>query len=428
MRERHLSSLRLSVQPVATADLDTVGLWCLVEEARSSRTPTQAGSGSRSPKTSRALGDGSGSWRCCDCGVEKRRDGFSVSAKGYVRSYCKSCDNQRRANYARTLRGNAVCLVSSAKNRSKLKGWDCNLDVDFILDTVLQQQGKCAYSGVHMEMLLPHSDWRMSLERVDNAAGYVRENCVLIAAEFNSTEKLSRRVPMSATFGSSKWSLEKVQNFNSERLSNVDLHGLNRLISAAREGYRSLSRPVGFTAPKCDKLEEVEAIFGRFRCLRCGVWKPLECFHLCSQSARGHRSQCKQCKAAYDFACRTTLRGHIQSMLGHARARHKLGKWHGNFELDCASVLEMMVSQQGRCFYSDVPLRFAQLNVDWMVSLERLDNSKTYTQDNTVLVALEFNTPDHSRTAKSEVFGSGQWSRRKVEHVWGSLGEACHFV
>ncbi|CAK9053728.1 Calmodulin-like protein 5 (Protein MULTICOPY SUPPRESSORS OF SNF4 DEFICIENCY IN YEAST 3) [Durusdinium trenchii] len=148
--------------------------------------------------------------------------------------------------------------------RSKMKGKDFNLDADFILDLILYQQGRCAYSGVDMEMLLPHSDWRMSLERVNNAVGYVAENCVLIAAEFNTAERISRRATVQAAPGSSKWSPEKVQNLRSERLLNVDLQNLDKLIQAARMKYQ-----------------------------------------------------------------------------------HNRGKWHGNFDLDLDSVLQMLWSQQG---------------------------------------------------------------------------------
>ncbi|CAK9057534.1 unnamed protein product [Durusdinium trenchii] len=84
-------------------------------------------------------------------------------------------------------------------------------------------------------------------------------------------------------------------------------------------------------------------------------------------------------------------------------SRHRLGKWHGNFEIDLDSVLKMLWFQQGRCFYSDIPLRFAELNVDWMMSLERLDNNKTYTKENTVLVALEFNSADHSDVFETQL-------------------------
>eukprot|EP00435_Cladocopium_sp_Y103_P045897 s1751_g13.t1 len=83
-------------------------------------------------------------------------------------------------------------------------------------------------------------------------------------------------------------------------------------------------------------------------------------------------------------------------------------RWHGDFELELDDVLGMLWAQRGRCFYSDVPLRYAQSNVDWLMSLERLDNTKTYTKENTCLVALEFNT-------------RAQWSRGKVQFVWGNM-------
>ena len=127
------------------------------------------------PTGSRELGDGTGRWRCCDCGVEKVAADFSFNAGGHVRSYCKACDAVKNREYRQTLRGNAGTLVRGARHRSKLKGWSCNLDTDFILDLILYQEGRCAYSGVQMENLLPHSDWRMSLERVNTTVGYVRE-------------------------------------------------------------------------------------------------------------------------------------------------------------------------------------------------------------------------------------------------------------
>ncbi|CAK9055601.1 unnamed protein product [Durusdinium trenchii] len=412
-------SLPRTCRASATARTDGDELRRLVEEARTPRQTPR-----RPPTGSRELGDGTGRWRCCDCGVEKVAADFSFNAGGHVRSYCKACDAVKNREYRQTLRGNAGTLVRGARHRSKLKGWSCNLDTDFILDLILYQEGRCAYSGVQMENLLPHSDWRMSLERVNNTVGYVRENCVLIAAEFNSTEKLSKRVPITSTSGSSQWSLEKVLSFRAERQSSVDLWGLNRLIKAAQERYSSFPRPAILTSTAFQnvksELEVLEGGFGRFRCSMCGLWKPASGFSLDKSRRTGLRSICKQCDGESKLRHRMTLRGHIQSMLQSARRRHKLGKWHGDFELDLDYVLKMLWWQQGRCFYSGVPLRFGEYNVDWKMSLERLDNGKTYTKGNAVLVALEFNTADHSARAVSPVSGSSQWSRSKVEHVWGS--------
>ncbi|CAK9076423.1 unnamed protein product [Durusdinium trenchii] len=189
---RSLGSVGCSVEQLAGVALNAEQLQYLVEDAKTPRKPQHT---SRRPPTSRALGDGTGTWRCCDCGDEKTLADFYVRATGCMRSYCKKCHNERVADYRRTLRGNVAVLLSNARKRSKVKGLACSLDPDFILNTILRQKGRCAYSGVQMEVLLPHSDWRMSLERLDNAVGYVPENCVLIAAEFNSTEKISRRVP-----------------------------------------------------------------------------------------------------------------------------------------------------------------------------------------------------------------------------------------
>ena len=267
-----------------------------------------------------------------------------------------------------------------------------------------------------MELLLPHSDWRMSLERLDNDLGYVQENCVLVAAEFNTAGKISKKVVKNENSGSSQWSLEKVLRLPAERDSNVDLLSLQQSIEAAHV-RRQMRLPT-------EALTGFDSDFetpGHLRCSKCRLWKPARCFGLNHRSSSGFQSYCKVCDAACSLARRMTLRGHIQVMLRHARARHRLGKWTGDFDLCLDSMLEMLWSQEGRCLYSGVPLRFAQYNMDWMMSLERLDNKKTYTKDNTVLIALEFNTADHSmRKAVSSVLGSSQWSRKKVEHVWGS--------
>ena len=416
LREGPPSKLMRCVSGAAAkAALDVGELRRMVDEAR---TPRQRGTQMGTQRNFRGFGDGGGLLRCCACGIEKGVENFYISKTDRVFSYCKECERERRTANRRTLRGNAQVFLDHARQRSKLKGWKFDLDIDFILDMILQQKGRCAYSGVDMELLLPHSDWRMSLERLDNDKGYVQENCILIAAEFNTAGNISKRVATNENSGSSQWSLEKVRRLPAERNSNyVDLLTLQQSIEAAHDKPRALSQSKMFTAVDC----EIEEVPGHLRCSKCGLGKPARYFGLNHGNSRGFQSYCKVCDAACSLARRMTLRGHIQVMLRNARTRHRLGKWTGDFELGLEHVLEMLWSQEGRCFYSGVPLRFAQYNVDWIMSLERLDNKKTYTKDNTVLIALEFNTPDRSMTkAVSSVLGSSQWSRKKVEHVWGS--------
>ena len=384
----------------------------LVDEARMPRKPKLIG---RTPPTSRMLGDGNGLWRCADCGVEKVADDFSIVKGGTcVRSYCKLCASVRAGDYRRTLRGNADRLVNSARNRSRLKGWAHDLHVDFILDLILKQDGRCAYSGIPMEMRFPHSDWRMSLERLSNEVGYQQQNCVLVAAEFNTSGIVSQRVPSCDAIGSSKWSKKKVHKLRAERLANIDLQSLYAAIREAR-----VKGPISPHLLLAPSKSQHQVFPGQVRCSRCGLWKHTESFYL--QGVGLHR-YCKDCVSAYNVARRLTLRGHVQILVGKARQRHKAGKWTGDFELDLDSVLDMLWSQQGRCFYSGVPMRFAQYNTDWMMSLERLDNKITYSKDNAVLIALEFNTPDNTPSATTHsVSGSSQWSRSKVKNVWGAV-------
>lgn len=70
------------------------------------------------------------------------------------------------------------------------------------------QGGRCYYSGVPIEYLQPHSDWRISLERLNNEVGYLRWNCVLVACEFNSFDFPRNRALN--IHGSQQWSRQKV--------------------------------------------------------------------------------------------------------------------------------------------------------------------------------------------------------------------------
>ena len=69
-------------------------------------------------------------------------------------------------------------------------------DFEDLLQMVERRNGLCAYSGVPMEMCLPHSHWRMSLERLNNSKGYSSENCVLVAGEFNTGDFSQNRALM----------------------------------------------------------------------------------------------------------------------------------------------------------------------------------------------------------------------------------------
>lgn len=383
---------------VAGVRLEADELRRLVEEARQ---PGKIGRPKKTVETGKSL--------CFKCGSEGVVNDFYLTADR-VPSLCKSCELQSAATSSTMLRRTALGLISSARQRSRIKGKSFDLDVDFILDLILKQQALCAYSGVDLELATRNSHWRISLERLDNNQGYVRENVALIAMEFNSTVPLNSSTLVS---GSAQWSKHKFQRLPVERGFNVDLNSLEKdLQTAAKRPFVRTSTASSCMAnqtgiPFCIVETTVYTDQNSLRCSRCKCWKHSEHFSVEAKRKTGFSTYCKQCNSEARFAHRQTVRGFLMKLVNDARKRHNLGKWQGEFELDLNVVLDMLRHQRGRCFYSDVPLR-SQCNVDWMMSLERLNNAKTYTKNNTRLVALEFNT-------------RAQWSRSKVQFAWGPL-------
>merc|ERR1712183_837446 len=115
---------------------------------------------------------------------------------------------------------------------------------------MLCQRGCCYYSGVPMELVTPHSHWRVSLERVDNSLGYSKANCVLIAAEFNSPDytylAIRKHKPVS---GSAQWSRQKVSAVHEMRRIQVDLNGLAHAIEYARQNPKTCKSTPGQRGP-----------------------------------------------------------------------------------------------------------------------------------------------------------------------------------
>lgn len=80
-------------------------------------------------------------------------------------------------------------------------------------------------------------------------------------------------------------------------------------------------------------------------------------------------------------------------------------------------IFEMIESQEGRCYYCQIPMVFKPNN-DWMCSLKRLEPSLGYITDNVALICTEFNTPDKTMATKYEIKGSCQWSKEKFGYFY----------
>ena len=314
--------------------------------------------------------------------------------------------------YRSSLRGWTRMVANNARYRDRMKGRQSEVDYGHVLDLVLEQHGRCAYSGVAMELLQPHSHWRASIERIDNSLGYVRGNCCLIAAEFNSAVRGTASGGADAR-GSAQWSRTKVLAVSRVRAVPADLTQVLVSVDAAqlRPAPSRTRRVEGFRGPD----EE-----GRWRCGFCGSWKQHTEFNRRTQSSNGMQSHCRLCCRRAQAVYMQTMRGHGLRLLQAARQRAAEHEWVGTFSLQLSDLLDMLWMQGGRCYYSGVPLRCAAGPADWVWSIERLDNAVTYTRGNCVLIAQEFNTSDQSRNkTERKVFGTAQWSRSKAEQIWG---------
>ncbi|KAG5184467.1 hypothetical protein JKP88DRAFT_268572 [Tribonema minus] len=127
----------------------------------------------------------------------------------YERITCKRCVIDKKKLYGFTWRGAFMNLVHSAKHRCKTgtieaRGLVCEITFEDIVNIYKEQCGTCSYSGIP---LTTDGDWKVSLERRDVRVGYSRENCCLIAMEFQGTDYTA--VSKYGGDGCGGWSREK---------------------------------------------------------------------------------------------------------------------------------------------------------------------------------------------------------------------------
>ena len=105
---------------------------------------------------------------------------------------CAVCEGKRMHEYRKTLDGALKELVGSAKSNSKSKKGEASkfeIDFEFVKGLYEQQGGRCYYSGIEMTT---SGQFKMSLERLDNNKGYIKDNLVLVCLEFNNQMHWSR--------------------------------------------------------------------------------------------------------------------------------------------------------------------------------------------------------------------------------------------
>jgi hypothetical protein len=137
---------------------------------------------------------------CSKCSLVKPLTFFhrSQKAKDGRKAACKACENKRNQSYnkrafsrnANPVASRIAKMLSAAKHRAKTKGWEFDLDSDFLYSLVTDCcpvtgapfHWKTNYGAGEQGNPHPHAP---SLDRIDSSRGYTKDNVWLIAWKAN---------------------------------------------------------------------------------------------------------------------------------------------------------------------------------------------------------------------------------------------------
>lgn len=233
--------------------------------------------------------------------------------------------------------------ASKRMNKGREEAGVNKIDVKILMNKWDTQKGLCYFSNIPMEHKT-NTEWKASIERLNNDKGYIESNVVLVCYEFNHVLQ---------------WTVEKIN-----------------------------------LIPKLIK-EDVIIDYDELLLI-----------------ANKTKVRCPDSASKNSKIIITHLIKLIRIARGHIKARKQ--EINGNkFTITLIDIVNIFISQTGRCNVSGIPLRF-DINKSWLTSLERNDTKKGYTKENVSLICREFNIMD--RSVLTNLFdGHGGWSKSKFE-------------
>lgn len=317
--------------------------------------------------------------------------------------YCTECKSCQRNN-GNTLTGFLTGLWNGSKKNSKIRANDHgkepmhSLTLEDTMEMWESQDGCCFYTGLPMAHA-KKTLWQASIERLNPAVDYTKDNCVLVVWEMN---------------GSAQWSSEKTRDFL-EELKLLDYNEA-AFLSQAQAPVRRAS---GGSRIQPSSYQGDQPVY---LCNNCKTEKPR------SDYEKGHlRRICRDCRYADRNEKRRALYGYICGLLSaaklHAKKRSEVTNRVGDseFALTKDDILQILIQQKGLCAYSGIRLRYGS-HEPWRASIERIDNNRGYHKDNICWVCHEFNVAARVVTKED---GSdetvGGWTREKIQTMTASL-------
>ena len=320
-------------------------------------------------------------------------------------AHCKKCQIQYDKLYRLSSKGFFVGMCKSMnanaklrKGKGRIEAGVVNIDSNFLVALFKEQQGLCYYSGLPLSCT-SFTNWLCSPERLDNNKGYIIGNVKLICLEFNSPHR--------------QWSKDKTLQVAQLQKKDISFDELTNDVENARLLYKVKT----YTTREAPIKKKGIVLYN---CTCCNGYFDKSLFYPIKINPFINANCISCCKNKSDVA-RNTMRGFIIHALGSARdhcknikKNVKRSEENSKYELTLEIILNKIIQQKGRCYYSNIPLTFKP-KTDWSLSIERLDNKKGYTDKNTVLICLEFNSMDQSSITETET-GSGQWSKEKFSY------------
>jgi hypothetical protein len=338
--------------------------------------------------------------RCCKCHRDLSTAEFTQKTytKDRLSCSCRQCEAEYRQHFEQTRHGFLRGLIGSTQSASKTRGKKGravghSLTIEHVKARLLEQQDTCYLSQVPLNFKR-FSNWKCSLERLDNAEDYSDANCRPIAHEFQTVNQ---------------WTPAKIQYAFTHQESVADEELQERLtrmrVAPTRKGkgaqHNREHRTVGGVK--------------QYKCATCAAWR----FHGDPDTCNGKDTKCRICYIKKRKLQSLSWRRVFFELAGSSHKSTKTRTSRKRVRIMCPSqitpqvLFDMYKEQKGVCAYSGIPLT---CDGDWKASLERIDTDTGYTRSNCLLVCQEFNSSVYVQQNGDSSTG-GFWNTSKYAYV-----------
>lgn len=122
---------------------------------------------------------------CPNCGAKqtyKRKDHYKSAVTG--KWLCNSCANHNN-NFAGRYKEIPITWFNMKMKSGKSRGYQWDLTIEFLWDMYVNQEGKCALSGLPIGWAKKGLTATASIDRIDSSEGYLIENVQLVHKDVN---------------------------------------------------------------------------------------------------------------------------------------------------------------------------------------------------------------------------------------------------